>query len=174
MYDTYMSTPGNTAKLARNCTQQHTDSTKRSVPSWKRTYNALVCILPSQHSTHYASQACRQMSGGRFLVSANDVNCSEKIVKNKSHAKERINIDGLVRPKETIANESELISSVKTSLDDMNTSTLTEDTKQVVNHVAEYIAKKQRKVETTVVNTNCCMKNLLIVMDTLQCYRVAD
>ena len=46
----YMSSPGNR-------TQQHTDSTKRSVPGWKRTYNALVCTLPSQHSIHYASQA---------------------------------------------------------------------------------------------------------------------
>ena len=102
------------------------------------------------------------------------MNCSEKIVKIKSYAKERIDIDESVRPKETIANENELISSVKTSLDDMNTSSLTEDTKQVVNHVAEYIAKKQRKTVTTVVNTNCCMKGLQIVMDSLQCYRVED
>ena len=42
-----------------------------SVPCWKRTYNELICILPSQHSTHYASQALeihaaadRQLSNG--------------------------------------------------------------------------------------------------------------
>ena len=50
MYDTHMST-GNTAKLGA------TDSTKRYVPGWERTYNALVSTLLSQHSTHYASQA---------------------------------------------------------------------------------------------------------------------
>ena len=51
MYDTYMSTPGNTAK-AKSHTQQHTDSTKRSVPGWELTHNALVSAL-----AHYASQA---------------------------------------------------------------------------------------------------------------------
>ena len=30
---------------ARSQTQQHTDSTKRSVPGWERTYNALVSTL---------------------------------------------------------------------------------------------------------------------------------
>ena len=35
----------------------------------------------------------RQMSGGRFLVSAKDVNCSEKIVTIKSLMKEMIDID---------------------------------------------------------------------------------
>ena len=59
MYDTYMSTPGNTAKLG--ATQQHTDSTKRSVPGWERTYNALVSLLrvstlltmPARHNIAY-------------------------------------------------------------------------------------------------------------------------
>ena len=52
MYNTYMSTPGNTAKP--RATQQHTDSTKKSVPGWERTYNALVSTPLSQHSNHYA------------------------------------------------------------------------------------------------------------------------
>ena len=56
MYDTHMSTSGNTAKPWTH-TQQHTDSTKLSVPGWERTYNALVSTPLSQHSTHYASQA---------------------------------------------------------------------------------------------------------------------
>ena len=99
----------------------------------------------------------RQMSGGRFLVSAKDVNCSGKIVKIKSHAKVRTDIDESVRPKETIANKNELMFSVKTSLDGMNSSTLTQDTKQVVNHVPGYIAKKQRKAVTI----NCCELQLL-------------
>ena len=59
MYDTYMSTPGNTAKLGT--THSNIQTAQRSVPGWKRTYNALVSILPSQHSTHYASQAYLQL-----------------------------------------------------------------------------------------------------------------
>ena len=43
MYDTHMSTPGNTAHTA-TC-KQH-----KVIPSLERTYNALVFILPSQHS----------------------------------------------------------------------------------------------------------------------------
>ena len=42
MHDTYMSTPGNTAKPRAVRTQQQTYSTKNSVPGWERTYNALV------------------------------------------------------------------------------------------------------------------------------------
>ena len=49
MYDTYMSTPGNTAK-AKSHTQQHTDGTKLSVPGWEQTYNALVSTPLNQHS----------------------------------------------------------------------------------------------------------------------------
>ena len=98
----------------------------------------------------------RQMSGGPFLVSAKDVNCSEKIVKIKSLIKEGIDIDESVRSKETIANESEFISSVKATLDGMNMSTLTDDTKQVVNHVAGYIAKKAAKS-----CNDCCEHQLL-------------
>ena len=57
MYDAYMSTPGNTVKLGAIGTQQHTDSTKRPVNGWERTYNVLGSTQLSQHSTHYASQA---------------------------------------------------------------------------------------------------------------------
>ena len=42
-----MSAPGSAE--ARNRTQQHTDSTRLSVPGWERTYNALVSTLLSQH-----------------------------------------------------------------------------------------------------------------------------
>ena len=54
MYDTHTST-GNTAQLGT------TDSTKRSVPGWERTYNALVSILPSQHSNTLCQ--CRHFKG---------------------------------------------------------------------------------------------------------------
>ena len=46
MYDTHMSTPGNTAKLGA------TDSTKRYVPGWEQTYNALVSTLPTMPARH--------------------------------------------------------------------------------------------------------------------------
>ena len=57
MYDTYMSTPGNTAKLGATHSSIQTAQRARSVPGWERTYNQLVSIPLSQHSTHYASQA---------------------------------------------------------------------------------------------------------------------
>ena len=40
MYDTHMSTPGNTAKLGT--------AQSNSIPGWDRTHNALVRILLSQ------------------------------------------------------------------------------------------------------------------------------
>ena len=49
MYDTYMSTPGNTAKLGAT-TQQHTDSTIKVVRPWLGAN--LQCI--SQHTTESA------------------------------------------------------------------------------------------------------------------------
>ena len=49
MYDTFMSTPGNTAKLGATHSNI-IDSIKRSVPGWERTYNALVSTPLSQHS----------------------------------------------------------------------------------------------------------------------------
>ena len=59
MYDTYMSTPGNTAKLGATHSNILTAQRARSVPGWKWTYNALVSIPLSQHSIHNASQAYR-------------------------------------------------------------------------------------------------------------------
>ena len=56
MYDTHMSTPGNTAKLGAAHSNIQT-AQKGYVPGWERTYNALVSTLLSQHSNHYASQA---------------------------------------------------------------------------------------------------------------------
>ena len=46
-----------TQRSYRSQTQQHTDSTKRSVPGWERTYNALVstlCVstLPTMPARH--------------------------------------------------------------------------------------------------------------------------
>ena len=43
MYDTYMSTPGNAAKLG--VIRSNIETAKESIPGWERTYNALVSIL---------------------------------------------------------------------------------------------------------------------------------
>ena len=43
---TNMSVSGNTEKIG--VAQQHTDSTKLSVPDWNQIYNALVSILLNQ------------------------------------------------------------------------------------------------------------------------------
>ena len=40
MYDTYMSTPGNAAKLG--AIHSNIQTTKESIPGWDRTYNALA------------------------------------------------------------------------------------------------------------------------------------
>ena len=50
MYDTYMSTPGNTAKIGTAHSNIQTAQSSQPVSGWERTYNALVSILPSQHS----------------------------------------------------------------------------------------------------------------------------
>ena len=52
MYDTYMSTSGNTAKLGTAHSNIQTAQSNPSLVGSKPTvtYNALACILPSQHS----------------------------------------------------------------------------------------------------------------------------
>ena len=45
-----MSTPAPGNSEAKSHAQQHTDSTKKSVPGWEQTYNALVSTPLSQHS----------------------------------------------------------------------------------------------------------------------------
>ena len=59
--NTYMSTPGNSED--RNHTQQHTDSTKLTVPGWDRTNNALVSIVLSER----ISQPFNDQSGIKGL-----------------------------------------------------------------------------------------------------------
>ena len=56
MYDAYMSTPGNTAKLGATHSNMQTAQRRPSLVGTE-TYNALVSAQLSQHSTHYASQA---------------------------------------------------------------------------------------------------------------------
>ena len=56
---------------ARNCTHQHTDSTKISVPGWDWTYNALGSILLSQRiiiilSAHYIKQIAKSITAASF------------------------------------------------------------------------------------------------------------
>ena len=50
MYDTYMSTPGNTVKLRAMHTLHSNIQIAQTVPGWDQTYNALVSTSLSKHS----------------------------------------------------------------------------------------------------------------------------
>ena len=56
MYDTYMSTPGNTAKLGATHSSIATDSTKRSVPGWEQTL--LRFVFSVKHSSLELTENC--------------------------------------------------------------------------------------------------------------------
>ena len=58
----------------------------------------------------------RQMSGGRFLFSLKDTNCSEKIIKIKSLLKAGIDIDESVR---TDTNQASLVQMLLREIDDL-------------------------------------------------------
>ena len=57
LYDTYMSTPGNTAKIGATHSSIQTAQSSPSLVGSEPTINALVSTPLSQHSIHYASQA---------------------------------------------------------------------------------------------------------------------
>ena len=50
MYDTYMSTPGKTAKVGAIHSKIQTAQSSPSIPGWERTYNALISTPLSQHT----------------------------------------------------------------------------------------------------------------------------
>ena len=85
----------------------------------------------------------RQMSGGRFLVSLNDTNCSEKIIKIKSLLKEGIDIDESVRKDTT---PPSVLQNFLLSIDGLNilpdNVQLSPNSRKVAVQIAGYIAKK--------------------------------
>lgn len=97
------------------------------------------------------------MSGGRFLVSLKDIQISEKIVKIKSLVKEEIDIDDSI--KENNQEDGDFIAleeSVRSEIADTDRIILSEDTREVSNCVAGYVA---RKIEELI--KGCCDDQLV-------------
>lgn len=98
----------------------------------------------------------RQMSGGRFLVSAKDIKNSEKILKINNLLKEGFDIDQQFKMDFQKYDEvREFLDNVETAMHDPNSIVLHEDSRQISNHIAGYIA---RKVETAC--QGCCADQL--------------
>ena len=99
----------------------------------------------------------RQMSGGRFLISAKDVICSEKILKIKSLIREGFDIDEKFKLNEDhSSNVEDLLSSVESMFGDMDSITLDENSKEVSDNIAGYIAHKAMKY-----CNGCCQEYLI-------------
>lgn len=88
----------------------------------------------------------RQMSGGRFLISAKDISTSEKILKITSLVKEGFDIDQSVKiPHHSKEDEENLASAAEEALGDVESITLNATSKTVSDHVAGYICHKKHK-----------------------------
>ena len=94
----------------------------------------------------------RQMSGGRFLVSAKDVDRSENILKIQSLVKEGFEIDNSLKEKlDGSEDVNTLLQQVKEVMKDENSIKLNESSRDISNHIAGYIAHKAAKSYN-----NCC------------------
>jgi hypothetical protein len=83
----------------------------------------------------------RQMSGGRFLVSLWNVECSEKILKIKSLLREGFDIDENVKVKEDYTNRLlEMGKHIELDIRDGNHLSLCATSRNLSNHVAGYVA----------------------------------
>lgn len=97
------------------------------------------------------------MSGGRFLISAKDVICSEKILKIRSLVREGFDIDEKIKLKEDYSSDvQDLFSSVQCMLGDKNSIMLDENSKEVSDNIAGYIAHKAMKY-----CNGCCQEYLI-------------
>ena len=100
----------------------------------------------------------RQMSGGRFLVSLKDVLCSEKIIKVKSLVQEGFDIDDTVKLSENNAPDLQLLeNTVEPVTTDVDRLCLSEQTREISNHIAGYVAYKLKDC-----CNGCCDKGLVI------------
>lgn len=87
----------------------------------------------------------RQMSGGRFLVSAKDVGRSENILKVKSLIKEGFDIKEFLTTNEHDSEDkSNMLKDVECKIKDVESLQLNESSRDVSNHIAGYIAHKAR------------------------------
>jgi len=100
----------------------------------------------------------RQMSGGRFLISAKDVNNSEKILKIKSLVREGFDIEDSIKIKTDYTEEEEdLVSSLTSVLgNEGNRVSLEDNSKEVADNIAGYIAYRAQKY-----SKGCCYDQLI-------------
>ena len=85
----------------------------------------------------------RQMSGGRFLISAKDVFCSEKNLKIKSLVREGFNIDDKVKLEEDHSSDlQDLLCSLHQAIKDRDSIMLAEKSIEISDNIAVYIAYK--------------------------------
>ena len=99
----------------------------------------------------------RQMSGGRFLVSAKDVMYSENILKLKSLVQEGINIDDSLKVEDDVTEDiTELLTILEGQLGDVDGLRLFQECREVSDHIAGHIAHKSRKI-----CAGCCDDELI-------------
>lgn len=98
----------------------------------------------------------RQMSGGRFLISAKDASRSENILKIKSLVKEGFDIVSDIKMVEDSSKSGEeLLRAVEEELGDVDAIKLDESSRKVSDHVAGYFVRKTHDIFHP-----CCGKNL--------------
>lgn len=103
----------------------------------------------------------RQMSGGRFLVSLKDVQISEKNLKIKTLLKEGISIKQNFLHDDNTREAEELLSSVESKMDDAKyTMVLSQESREVSDFIAGFIAQKARKI------TEGCCESLIVSSET--------
>ena len=89
----------------------------------------------------------RQMSGGRFLISAKDVICSEKNVRIESLVQEGFIIDDKIMLEEDHSSGlQDLLYSLSEAIEDRDSITLAEKSRDVSDSIAGYIAHKSNIV----------------------------
>ena len=99
----------------------------------------------------------RQMSGGRFLVSARDVSNSENILKIKSLVKAGFDITEDLKINNDYSEErNTLLINAESVIKDENSLKLDESSKDISNYVAGYIAHKSSKAYQ-----NCCGNRMI-------------
>lgn len=100
----------------------------------------------------------RQMSGGRFLISAKDVVRSENILKIQSLVKEGFDIDSSVKVNESQREPKiiNLLRDVGNYLKDMDSIQLNQASREISDNVAGYIIHKAKDLLG-----GCCIKNLM-------------
>ena len=99
----------------------------------------------------------RQMSGGRFLISAKDVSTSENIIRIKTLIKQGCEIDSSVKISNNYDEMTEKLKiDVEAELGQVESIKLNEESRKISDYVAGYIAFK-----TESFYENCCASNLL-------------